>query len=61
MGCLEFIRMSNDNIKKVLEEAQHELTTLHNLTVTDSIESGITWVTDTTSVIEIINKTISEL
>lgn len=53
--------MSNDNIKKVLEEARHELTTLHNLTVTDSIESGITWVTDTTSVIEIINKTISEL
>ena len=53
--------MNNEIIKEALEKAQHELTTLHNLTVTDSIGSGVTWVTDTTPVVEMINEAINEL
>ena len=53
--------MNYETIKKVLEEVQHELTTLHNLTVTDNVESGVTWVIDTTHTIKLINGLINEL
>ena len=58
---MEFIEMNYEKIKKVLEEAQHELTTLHNLTVTDNVESGVTWVTDTSQVLMLIDEILSEL
>lgn len=61
MGYLEFIEMNYGKIKKVLEEAQHELTTLHNLTVTDNVESGVTWVTDASQVLMLIDEILSEL
>ena len=57
---MEFV-MNYETIKKVLEEVQHELTTLHNLTVTDNVESGVTWVIDTTPTIKLINGLINEL
>jgi hypothetical protein len=53
--------MNYEKIKKVLEEAQHELTTLHNLTVTDNVESGVTWVTDASQVLMLIDEILSEL
>ncbi|WP_161553509.1 hypothetical protein [Acinetobacter wuhouensis] len=53
--------MSNEAIKKALEDARHELTTLHNLTVTDNIESGVTWVTDVSSTLKLIDDVLNEL
>lgn len=53
--------MINEAIKKALEDAQHELTTLHNLTVTDNIESGVTWVTDVSSTLKLIDDVLNEL
>lgn len=58
---MEFVEMNCEKVKKVLEEAHHELTTLHNLTVTDSIESGVTWVTNTDHVLKKINDLLKEL
>ena len=53
--------MKNDVIKKALEEAQHELTTLHNLTVTDNVESGVTWVVDVGCVLKLVDDALNEL
>lgn len=53
--------MNCEKVRKVLEEAHHELTTLHNLTVTDSVESGVTWVTNTDYVLKKINDLLEEL
>ena len=60
MGWMEFV-MKNDVIKKALEEAQHELTTLHNLTVTDNVESGVTWVVDVGCVLKLVDDALNEL
>lgn len=60
MGYLESV-MDNEAIKKALEDAQHELTTLHNLTVTDNIESGVTWVTDVSGTLKLIDDVLNEL
>ena len=57
---MEFV-MKNDVIKKALEEAQHELTTLHNLTVTDNVESGVTWVVDVGCVLKLVDDALNEL
>ncbi|AOA57556.1 hypothetical protein [Acinetobacter larvae] len=46
---------NQDVILKALLAAQHELTTLHNLTVTDNIESGVTWITNTNEALQLIN------
>lgn len=61
MGWMEFNKMNDEKIKKLLEEVQHELTTLHNLTVTDNIESGVTWVTNTDPVLVKINDLLKQL
>ncbi|EPF73809.1 hypothetical protein [Acinetobacter rudis] len=45
---------NQDVILKALLAAQHELTTLHNLTVTDNIESGVTWITNTNEALQLI-------
>ena len=47
------------NVKKALEDARRELVTLHNLTVTDNIESGETWVVDTTPIVQLIDGPLS--
>lgn len=52
--------MKNEIIKKALEEAQHELTTLHNLTVTDNVDSGVTWVTDLSHTLDLLNDALNE-
>ncbi|WP_111861307.1 hypothetical protein [Acinetobacter sp. CFCC 10889] len=57
---MEFV-MNNETIKKVLEEARHELTTLHNLTVTDNIESGVTWIVDTSNILKLLDTALKEL
>lgn len=57
---MEFV-MNNEVIKKALEDARHELTALHNLTVTDNIESGVTWVTDVSSTLKLIDDVLNEL
>ena len=56
---MEFV-MNNETIKKVLEEARHELTTLHNLTVTDNIESGVTWIVDTSNILKLLDTALKE-
>lgn len=58
---MEFIKMNQETIKQALLAAQHELTTLHNLTVTDNVESGVTWVTDTNDILKLINIVLSQL
>lgn len=57
---MESIEMSN-HIKEALEQARHELTTLHNLTVTNNVESGKTWVTDTASIVKLIDGALSAM
>ena len=51
----------SENVKKALEDARHELVTLHNLTVTDNIESGETWVVDTTPIVQLIDGALSAM
>lgn len=48
-------------IKKALEVARHELTTLHNLTVTDKPESGRVWVSNTNDAVSLIDQAINQL
>ena len=50
-----------NHIKEALEQARHELTTLHNLTATDYVESGETWVTDTASIVQLIDGALSAM
>ena len=52
---------NQDVILKALMAAQHELTTLHNLTVTDNIESKVTWTTNTNEILELVNLAIIKL
>lgn len=52
--------MNNEIIKKALQEAQHELTTLHQLTVTDNIESGVTWVVEISHILELLKNALNE-
>lgn len=62
LGGLEDSVMDNqDVILKALMAAQHELTTLHNLTVTDNIESKVTWTTNTNEILELVNLAIIKL
>ncbi len=55
------ITTKGQTIKQALEIARHELTTLHNLTVTDNPESGASWVSDTSVAVNLIDQAISEL
>lgn len=52
--------MDKSIIKKALEEAQHELTTLNNLIVTDNPKSGVVWTTDVSNTLKSIEQALSE-
>lgn len=51
-------------IREALEAARHELTTLHNLTVTDrpdaNAEAENLWVTDTSSAVALIDRALAD-
>jgi len=53
--------MDQELIKKALLVARHDLTTLHNLSVTDNTESGVKWVTDTNDSLKLLDAALSEL
>lgn len=52
--------MNHEAVKQALLAAQHELTTLHNLTVTDNVESGRVWVADTSHILKLISDALNE-
>ncbi|MBK5647300.1 hypothetical protein [Acinetobacter bereziniae] len=52
--------MNQELIKTALLVARHDLTTLHNLTVTDNTESGVKWVTDTNESLKLLDDALIE-
>lgn len=51
---------NQEKIKNALEAARHELTTLHNLKVTDVDDFKYAWTTDTTTTIKLIDEILNE-
>lgn len=49
-----------EQMKKALEEARHELTTLHGLVAADGAAPQETWVIDTNAVIAVIDQALNE-
>lgn len=60
VGCLEIV-MDIEKIKIALNTAHHELTTLHNLSVSDNPKISDSWQTDTSEVTQLIDEALTEL
>jgi hypothetical protein len=49
-----------DKVRKALEAARHELTTLHGLLAADGVAPQETWAIDTSATIALIDEALSE-